>query len=74
MIANHLGHSEIVNDVAFSPNGRQVGSASSDGTIRIWDMATGSELMTLQGHDSEVISVAFSPDGKRIISGSKDGI
>ncbi len=72
VIANHLGHSKIVNDVAFSPDGKHIGSASSDGTIRIWDVATGSELLTLQGHHRGVLSVAFSPDGKRIVSGSED--
>jgi len=66
------GHSYLVNDVAFGPDGKRFASASSDGTIRVWDAATGSELLTLQGHDDEIISVAFSPDGKRIVSGSKD--
>jgi len=47
-------------------------SGSSDKTIKLWDVATGSELHTLTGHSSEVNSVTFSPDGKTLASGSDD--
>ena len=39
-------------------------SGSHDGTVRLWDAATGAALQTLKGHSGSVISVAFSPDGK----------
>ena len=65
-----LRQSDLVSDVAFSPNGKQIASTSGK-WIRLWDVATGSESQTLRGHDSEVITVTFSPDGKRIVSGSK---
>ena len=34
--------------------------------MKVWDAATGQEMLTLKGHTSGVSSVAFSPDGKRI--------
>ena len=66
------GHTGAVNSVAFSPNGKQVVSGSSDETVRLWDAATGAALQTLEGHTGEVSSVAFSPNGKQVVSGSSD--
>ncbi|WPJ63259.1 hypothetical protein SMAC4_13631 [Sordaria macrospora] len=67
------GHSGTVDSVAFSPDGQRLASGSWDGTIKIWDPASGSCLQTLKGHRSPVTSVAFSPDGQRLASGSWDG-
>ena len=58
--------------VAFSPDGKRLASASRDGTVKVWDAATGQETLTLKGHTGRVRSVAFSPDGKRLASASDD--
>jgi WD40 repeat protein len=67
------GHSDSVNSVVFSPDGRQILSGSSDGTVKLWDTATGHEIRTFSGHSDVVYSVAFNPDGRQILSGSSDG-
>ena len=51
--------------------GRQApASASEDQTAKVWDAASGQELLTLKGHTGPVISVAWSPDGKRLATAS----
>jgi hypothetical protein len=66
------GHADLVQGVAFSPDGQRLASGSNDKTVKIWDSATGKELFALKGHAGIVSSVAFSPDGQRLASGSFD--
>ncbi|UKZ76962.1 hypothetical protein TrVFT333_004678 [Trichoderma virens FT-333] len=69
------GHSEGVTSVVFSPDGKQLASGSYDGTVRMWDSATGENLRTLEGGDGyRVYSVAFSPDCRQVASASDDGL
>ncbi|KAF3309169.1 hypothetical protein TWF173_011399 [Orbilia oligospora] len=82
------GHKEPIKSIAFSPNNKMAASASEDGTIRLWDGATGAALQTFKGHESWAYiqatentsgqytgfdCVAFSPDSKTVVSGSRDG-
>ncbi len=55
--------------VSFSPDGKQIASASLDGTVKLWDVLTGQESLSLKDHSSWV---NFSPDGRRLASASAD--
>ena len=57
------GHGRPVWSVAFSPDGTTLASGSSDGTAKLWDVASQEEIATLYPHGSQVTSVDFSPDG-----------
>jgi WD40 repeat protein/uncharacterized caspase-like protein len=67
------GHSNFVNTLAFSRDGRLLASGSFDSTIKLWDTATGRELRALAGHTGPVVALDFSPDGRFVVSGSDDG-
>ena len=72
MVLRFIGHTDLVNSVAFSPDGRFALSASSDQTLILWDAATGAEIHRFVGHTGMVRSVVFSSDGKYALSGSRD--
>jgi WD40 repeat protein len=67
------GHEQSVMAVAFSRDGKQVASGANDGTVRLWEAATGKEAAVLK-HPAFVQAVAFSPDGKSLAAGSIDGV
>jgi len=66
------GHSDVVDGVAVTPDGRRAVSASQDKTLKVWDLESGRALCTLEGHSDRVTAVAVTPDGRRAVSASDD--
>ncbi len=65
------GHSGPVTALAFSPAGDALASASDDGTVRLWNPATGRMRLRLDG-GSALRTLAFSPDGGALAAGGDD--
>ncbi len=68
-VAELKGHEFGVRTLAFSPDGETLASGAFDGTIRLWDVATGAQAGYIP-YEAAVTSVAFSPDGETLISGA----
>merc|ERR1711937_690375 len=66
------GHSHFVSDVVISSDGRFCLSGSWDGTLRLWDLASGNTTRRFIGHTKDVLSVAFSADNRQIVSAARD--
>jgi WD40 repeat protein len=66
------GHTQVVNQAIFSPDGKIIATGSNDSTIRLWDVQTGKVIRILEGHQGRVNRMAFSPDGTWLVSGADD--
>jgi hypothetical protein len=69
-----IRHANRITSASFSPDGRRVLTASSDGTARVWDAATGLPVTPpLTPGAGVVYSAAFGPDGRRLVTAGADG-
>lgn len=68
------GHSSDIRCIDFSPDGKLIASACSDGTIRLWTLGAGTWTRKWKAHNGFMVSnLAFSPDGQSLLSVGSDG-
>jgi len=66
---------EAINGLAFSPDGKHLAAACSDGLVRVFDVETGKLITTsAKEHSETAYSVAYSPDGKKLLTVGKDAV
>ncbi len=63
---------DVVLDVAFHPAGDRLAIAGADNMLRVIELATSKDLLSITSHSDWVTSVAWNADGSRLASGSRD--
>ncbi len=71
-VYTYRGHSGWVYAVSWSHDNQRIASAGSDGSVQIWDAASGGQLLTYRGHTKRVNAVDWASDSKCIVSVSND--
>jgi WD40 repeat protein len=69
-----LPQSDLVYEVAFSPDGKTLAEVGASHEVRLHDVLTGNLLGTLEGYTGEMSEVKFSPSGSLLVTGSYDSI
>jgi uncharacterized protein with WD repeat len=64
--------SDVVFDCAFSPKGERLATAAADGVIRVFDVTSGGEQLTITSHSDWVFAVAWNAEGSQLASASRD--
>jgi WD40 repeat protein len=72
LLHTFTGHKQGSMGLTYTPNGASLVSGSADGTIKIWDTATGQERYTLPANSSWINAFALNPDGRALLSASGD--
>ena len=66
-------HGSGVTSVVLSRDGTVLASGTADGTVKLWDVGTHTNIATFEEHTGIIYSVSFSPNGVLLASGSADG-
>jgi tetratricopeptide (TPR) repeat protein len=67
-------HFSAVRDVAFTPDGERLLTASFDGAVKIWDVRTGQPRRALPGHTGRVVGVHVTPDGRYAVTADQTAV
>jgi len=68
-----IEYGSIINDVAFSADGKSVAIVGSDPAVWVWDAASGEALAVLEGHTEAIHAVDYSSTGEELVTSSADG-
>jgi WD40 repeat protein len=66
------GRARMSNALSFSADGKRLAVNGIDQAVRLWDLTTGEEVLTMRPHGALVSAVAFSPTGELLATGGSD--
>lgn len=66
------GHTGVVYSAAFLPDGRRLATSGDDGSVRVWNVETGRQLLRVAASESTVSDLAVSPDGRLVVAAIDD--
>jgi len=72
LVSNDHTEASYVLWIEFSPDGRLIAAANWDGSVKLWDVATGNLVKTITEHVGGTHVAVFTPDGKTLATGSED--
>jgi len=67
-------HSDTIFDLAFSPDGKQIASGAADRFAKIFDVASGDAVRSLEGHTHHVLGVSWRADGRLLATSGADNV
>jgi WD40 repeat protein len=65
-------HASAITAVAFRGDGQVLATGGDDGSMTVWDMATGAQLKRLSGGACPLLTLLFSPNGSRLVANASD--
>ncbi|HIL69070.1 MAG TPA: hypothetical protein EYG38_04380 [Verrucomicrobia bacterium] len=72
LMNTYQGHSDILYDAVFSPDGQLIATAGYDRKIVLWQVESGKQVRIIKGHNGAVFDLDFSPDGRVLASAGAD--
>ncbi len=63
------GHTDSVKKVTFSIDAKMIASGSADGVVKVWDVQSKTEIVSIKRMQKSIKCLQFSPDGKILLSG-----
>jgi WD40 repeat protein len=70
-VRTFVAHTAQITGLAFSADGRSLATGGEDGTVGVWEAASGTLRRQFAGHLGPVTAIAFSPDGALLVSGAR---
>jgi WD40 repeat protein len=72
--ASRRGHARAIQALDFSPDGKMLATGGLDRSIKLWDVDTLEERLTLRGLKGDALLLSFSPDGNTLASCDTDEV